>query len=146
MSTLVVDAGVNIVGVFCVDDGKYQAYTGAELLDGISRVGTASEVITYNGNVYDLAQLGKLAGLPPGELIGLRGRHTDMREVCWPGIWGSNLRSTYRRHFGGDPPSFPQTYEGDNQCDCHMTWRLWDHLVRDRIVDNGVPPNRGKLK
>ncbi len=130
MTTLVVDAGSSIVGIFCVDDGTYRAYMGAEIPQGVSRIVEADEVVTYNGDRYDLEQIANLAGLPSGVSIQLSGRHTDMQPLCWGNIMGSSLRTTYRRHFGEDPPDFPDTYEGDNECDCHMTWRLWDRLVR----------------
>ncbi len=130
MTTLVFDAGESIVGIFCVDEGKYRAYMGAEITQGVSRIVAADEVVTYNGDSYDLEQIAKLAGLPTGVPIRLSGRHTDMQPLCWPNIMGSNLRSTYRRQFGEEPPDFPDTYEGDNERDCHMTWRLWDWIVR----------------
>jgi hypothetical protein len=132
MTTLVIDAGQNIVGVYAVEESEYIGYRGSRIAEALRRVQNANEVITYNGEMYDLEQLGKFAGLD-GELP-LRGKHIDMRRMIWEPIVGSSLIRTYDRHFK-DCPDFPfgrresddcDEYEGSNQRDVYMTLKLWE--------------------
>ena len=63
MTTLVVDTGKNLVGVFSADEQIYVPYRGAEILIALQRIAEADEVVTYNGKNYDLKELGRFAGL-----------------------------------------------------------------------------------
>lgn len=126
MPTLIIDTGQDIVGVFSVEERRYVPYRGQDILFAIARIETAEEVVTYNGKNYDLEELGKFAGLPIGEPLPLKGSHTDMRSICWSDrILGKKLRDTYLMHFPSCP-SFPDTHEGDNENDVHMTFKLWE--------------------
>jgi hypothetical protein len=76
------------------------------------------------GKRYDLERLGKFAGLMVD--LPLKGIHTDMRSVIWSDrILGGNLYDTYAMHFA-TPPSFRDTYEGHNERDVYMTFKLWE--------------------
>jgi hypothetical protein len=128
MTTLIIDTGHDIVGVFSVEENSYVSYRGAAISLAIQRIETADEVVTYSGSVHDgwadLVELGKLVGALGG--LHLKGTHTDMRSACWSDrIWGSNLSSTYSKHFI-DCPNFADTHEGSNQCDVYMTFKLWE--------------------
>src|SRR5271155_3300532 len=63
MTTLVVDTGQNLVGVFSVEEQLYVPYRGAEILIALQRIAEADEVVTYNGKDYDLKELGGFAGV-----------------------------------------------------------------------------------
>jgi hypothetical protein len=106
-------------------------YRGGAISAAIRRIEIAEEVVTYNGKNRDLADLGKFAGMP-GDLP-LNGVHTDMRSICWSDrIWGSGLRDTYLKHFM-ELPSYPDTYEGDNERDVYMTFKLWELWKDNRL-------------
>jgi hypothetical protein len=128
MTTLVIDTGQDIVGIFSVEDNKYVAYRGGNIPFAIQRIQSADEVVTYNGTEgaqwSELVELGKRAGVS-GELP-LKGVHSDMRSICWSDrIWGSSLSKTYLKHFDSFP-NFPDTHEGSNECDVYMTLKLWE--------------------
>lgn len=128
MTTLIIDTGHDMVGVFSVEENNYVSYQGDAISLAIQRIKAADEVVTYNGSVHDgwsdLVELGKRVGEPDG--LHLKGTHTDMRSVCWSDrIWGTNLSSTYIRHFI-DCPDFVDTHEGSNRRDVHMTFKLWE--------------------
>jgi hypothetical protein len=132
MTILVIDAGQSIVGVYSVEGREYIGYRGSRISEAIERVQNADEVITYNGEMYDLEQLGKSAGID-GELP-IRGKHIDMQRMVWDPIVGSSLVRTYGMHFK-DCPDFPfghrdsedcDDYEADNQRDVYMTLKLWE--------------------
>ena len=140
MTRLVIDAGQSIVGVYSVEDGGYIGYRGSRIPDALERVRNADEVITYNGEMYDLEQLGKFAGIV-GDLP-IKGKHIDMQRIIWEPIVGSSLISTYGLHYK-DCPEFPfghrdssdcDEYEGSNQRDVYMTFKLWE-LWRDGKLD-----------
>jgi hypothetical protein len=134
VTILVIDTGEDIVGIYSVEEGKYVPYRGRAISSAIQRIETAEEVVTYNGRHYDLEELGKFAGLPAGEKLSLKGVHTDMRIVCWSDrIWGSSLHNTYSMHFSDDHPSFPYTYEGSNESDVYMTFKLWELWKQGRL-------------
>jgi hypothetical protein len=133
-TTLVIDTGVDIVGVYSVADGVYTPYRGPSIRQAIARIQQADVVVTYNGNRYDLQELAGFAGLEAGKQLQMRGKHVDMREVCWPGILGSNLSRTYSRHLT-DVPAFPDTYEGSNQLDVYMTFKLWELWELGKLKD-----------
>ncbi len=131
MTTLVIDAGQSIVGIYEVERGEYVPYRGHDMAVAIGRIQTADEVVTYNGELYDFEQLGRLAGME-GDLP-IRGKHIDMQRMCWAPIFGSSLSRTYLRHFA-ECPAFPfgqiesrsDDYEDSNQRDVYMTWKLWE--------------------
>jgi hypothetical protein len=131
VTTLIVDTGDNLVGIFSVEDGQYTPYRGAAISEAIHRIETAEEVVTYNGKFYDLDELGKFAKIPGA--LPLKGRHTDMRSICWSDrIWGRSLYNTYLEHFI-DCPSFPDTHEGNNNCDVYMTFKLWELWKQEKL-------------
>ena len=135
MTTLVVDTGMDIVGIFSVEENRYVAYRGDAIQSAIQMIEAADEVVTYNGNNRDLRDLGTFAGLSVD--LPLKGSHTDMRSICWSDrIWGSDLVTTYAKHFGSCP-RFPDTHEGSNERDCFMTFKLWElwKLGTLKIVD-----------
>jgi hypothetical protein len=112
------------MGVYSVEERLYVPYRGSHIVAvAIPRIAAAREVITYNGTRSDLSDLGKWAGLS-GDLP-LTGIHTDMESVCWGNINGRNLPGTYAMHPEPCPP-FPDTYEGSNERDCYMTFKLWE--------------------
>lgn len=132
---LVIDTGTDIVGIYRVVGAtyaraNYRAYRGYKaMVRAVQRVQSADEVVTYNGNNRDLIDLAALA-TRAGMSFSLRGKHSDMREVCWPRIWGSSLRNTYARLLGSLHPGFPapyegDPYEGDNELDIYETYMLW---------------------
>jgi hypothetical protein len=140
MTTLVIDAGQSIVGVYSVEDGSYIGYRGGRISEALERVHNADEVITYNGEMYDLRQLGKFAGID--DELPIKGKHIDMQRMIWYPIVGSSLIRTYERHFK-DCPEFPfgrsdsddcDEYEGSNQRDVYMTLKLWE-LWKDKNLD-----------
>jgi hypothetical protein len=140
MRTLVVDIGQDLVGLFFVEEGRYVPYRGDAIPSAIQLIQDADEVVTYNGNNYDLLELGRLAGLD--EKLPLKGIHTDMRSIYWSDrIWGSNLQGTYARHFT-ECPKFPDTHEGSNECDTYKTfklWRLWK-TEKVKVIDGHTVP------
>ena len=119
---------MNIVGIFSVEDGVYIPYRGDAIATAINRIEAADVVVTYNGSIHagwsDLVELGRFGGRP--DAIPLKGMHTDMRTVCWSErIWGNSLNNTYTKHFSSCP-DFPDTYEGSNERDVYMTFKLWE--------------------
>ena len=132
--TLVIDIGQNLVGVYSVVNRKYVPYRGECIRLAIERIEKALEVVTYNGNRYDIVELQKLKkGLGIEGELRIRGRHTDMQEVCWSTrILGSSLYNTYNYHFSTVPP-FPDTHEGSNRTDVYKTFKLWRLWKQDRL-------------
>lgn len=131
MTTLVIDTGEQIVGIYSVEDLRYLAYRGSAIADAIQRIQAADEIVTYNGKNCDLRALGAMAGRNDG--LPLRGVHTDMRSICWSDrIWGRSLRDTYFMHFPDDV-RFPETYEGNVESDVYMTWQLWELWRRGEL-------------
>ena len=129
--TLVIDVGTTMVGILSADSGPYTPYTGLAIVTvAIPRIVAAKEVVTYNGERYDLLKLGELAGLATN--LPLTGVHTDMESVCWGNINGKNLSGTYAMN--SEPcPSFADTYEGSNERDCYMTFKLWEWWRRGEL-------------
>lgn len=126
LKSLVVDVGQSIVGVQNARSGRYIAYYGERRRRAIERLENADEVITYNGARYDISELNKISNTIRGEKLRLSGIHTDMQKLCWPGILGSDLASTFKKHIDIEQ-RFPDTYEGSNQNDVYMTKMLWRH-------------------
>jgi len=123
--TLVIDTGDDIVGVYSVGDRQFKPYRGVAIVDALARIEAATEIVTYNGNRYDLDKMAKFAQ-SAGVSFAFKGKHTDMCEICWSSrILGSSLENTFRTQFKTAPPSFPDTYEGNCECDVYMTYRLW---------------------
>jgi hypothetical protein len=148
VTTLVIDTGMDIAGIFSVDEDRYIPYRGCDRLLAVQRIEAADEVVTFNGTAHggwsDLVELGKLVGMPDGlPLTGVV--HSDMRSICWSDrIWGKSLVNTYSMHFT-DCPTFPDTHEGSNERDVYMTFKLWElwKLGKLKILDGHdvVPPN-----
>ena len=132
--TIIIDVGQNLVGVYSVATRKYVPYRGVRIQKAIDRIEKAKEIVTYNGNRYDIVELGKFKkefGIA-GELT-IRGRHTDMQEICWSTrILGSSLYNTYNYHFS-TMPSFPDTHEGNNRTDVYRTFKLWKLWKQKRL-------------
>jgi hypothetical protein len=126
LKSLVVDVGQSIVGIQNARQGRYIAYYGDKRRRALERLEGADEIITYNGNRYDMPELDRMSNELRGTSFRISGVHTDMQELSWPGILGSNLASTYREHVG-EEREFPNTYEGSNQSDVFMTKMLWLH-------------------
>jgi hypothetical protein len=128
---LVVDLGQAIIGIQPVKFGKYIPYYGDKRIRAIERLERADEIITYNGKRYDLDELDKLSNLLRYKKFSFSGIHTDMREICWPNILGSNLKNTYERYCNVKK-EFPETYEGSNRSDVFMTLSLWRYWKENK--------------
>ena len=130
---LILDTGQNLVGVYSVESRKYVPYRGRRIGIAIDRIEKAREIVTYNGNRYDLTELRNFKSSLGGSDLRIRGVHTDMREVCWSTrILGSNLYKTYSLHFP-KTPCFPNTHEGSNRTDIYMTFKLWRLWKQGRL-------------
>lgn len=140
MTTLIIDTGQDIVGVYSVEQGNYVPYRGPDFALAIQRIVTAGEVVTYNGKLHDLDDLRRKARLPVGEELLLKGTHTDMRSICWSDrILGKCLRDTYLMHFT-ELSDFPDTHEGSNESDVYMTFKLWELWKQGglKILDGNI--------
>jgi hypothetical protein len=133
MTALVIDAGTpRFLGILSVSDGKYTWYRGESIREGVARIYASDQVITFNGDRYDLAERGgfpELQNLPPTVA------HVDMMAQCWQAdqeFFGKGLRQIYVLLFGG-VPAFPDTYEGDNERDCYMTLKLFELWKAGRL-------------
>jgi len=121
---LVVDVGESILGLQRVHHGRYVPYYGENRIRALERLEQADEVVTYNGNRYDIEKLNELSLRLRRKEFRMRGIHTDMQDLCWPRILGSSLSNTYA-HYCGTKKAFPDTYEGSNRCDVYRTLMLW---------------------
>lgn len=130
--TLIFDAGTHIVGIYSVRQDVYVPYEGNDIPDGIQRLIRAREIVSYNGDRYDLGQLNHLMGGDSRQPLAILGCHIDMRVVCWDPILGRSLRDTYEEHFG-PPPKTDGSYIGSNQLDVQMTFRLWERWVAGHL-------------
>lgn len=129
--TLVFDIGDDIIGIFSVVDNKYIPYRGDKMKDAVHRLLQAKEIVSYNGNNYDIERLNRLF---EDAFTGFAGVHSDMREVCWSNrIWGSSLRDTYAMQYS-DSPEVPDTYEGSNERDVYETYMLWKAWKGNKLV------------
>ena len=133
-NVVVVDAGESIVGVYGVAEAVYTAYRGKEMIRAVLRVQEADELVTYNGNRYDLKRLSEIAAQSSRQFV-LSGEHSDMQDICWGNILGSNLYNTYVRCVGSQPPAFPETYQGSNELDVYMTHKLWQLWCARKLMD-----------
>ena len=132
-ATLIIDTGHDIIGILSVADERYTPYRGSDISLAIQRIEVADELVTYNGIDYDLEVLGEFAGLPKGKKLPLKGIHTDMQIICWSDrIRGSSLRNTYLMYFS-EHPNFPDTYEGSNELDVYMTFKLWELWKQEQL-------------
>ena len=130
-TTLVIDTGQDVVGIYSVEECSFVVYRGNEIPIAIQRIQTADEIVTFNGKCRDLRDLGRFAGIDAD--LPINGKHTDMRSICWSDrIWGGDLFSTYMSHFW-DRPAFPNTYEGSCHCDVYMTHKLWELLKQGKL-------------
>lgn len=89
MTTLVIDTGQNIIGIYSVEEHEYMAYRGSRIAEALERIQNADEVITYNGENRDLLDLARFAGID-GDFP-LEGEHFDMQAKVWAPIFGSSL-------------------------------------------------------
>jgi RNase_H superfamily len=127
--TLVFDYGTSIIGIYSVRQRKYRPYYGEARIKAAQRLVRADCIVSFNGEGYDLPELSKFLGEYPKPQ-----QHIDMMVICWnEGFFGRGLRDIYRQRFGG-LPEFPDTYEGDNRRDVHMTLRLWRYWKRGTLV------------
>jgi hypothetical protein len=145
MTTLVIDTGQDIIGIYSVEDCEYVAYRGRRIVEALERIQNADEVITYNGERRDLLDLARFAGID-GDFP-MNGEHFDMQVKVWAPILGSSLIRTYNMHFT-DCPECPFTgtssaaidgYEVSNRRDVYMTLKLWEIWRMDklRLVGDG---------
>lgn len=135
MKTLVVDVGQSIIGIQPVRFGRYIPYYGDKRIRALERLEEADEIVTYNGNEYDISELNKISTCLRGKPFTTLGGHIDMREICWPNIWGSNLTDTFKKYCI-EQREFPKTYEGSNNSDVFMTlclWRYWKKHKHFRV-------------
>jgi hypothetical protein len=140
MTTLVIDTGQSIIGVYSVEDQQYVAYRGSRIAEGVERVRLADVVVTYNGERRDLWDIARWAGIDDEDWP-LQGEHIDMQVKVWEPIVGSSLIRTYDRHFT-DCPECPFSdadsetidgYELSNRCDVYMTLKLWELWKADKL-------------
>jgi hypothetical protein len=135
MTTLVIDTGMDIVGIFSVEENSFTAYRGEEMKTAVQLIEVADEVVTFNGTDHgqrwpDLVKLAEIVGIP--DELPLR-NHTDMRTICWGDrIWGKCLTDTYGKHFA-DCPAFANTHEGSCERDVYMTFKLWELLKQGKL-------------
>ena len=126
MSIIVLDCGQRCVGILNVKDMTFRIYTlGIDMAAAISIIQAAEEVVTYNGEIYDLKKLGEFNGL--AEPLPLSGRHSDMRSIRWDPILGSSLSGTYGEFFRYPPKVNPDAspYDWNIESDVMMTFELW---------------------
>ena len=134
--TLVLDVGQSIIGIYCVQHRRYDAYQDVRRIHGLRRIARAGELITYNGDRYDLTEISLLSERLGYAAFKLPPRHVDMRTVCWgPHIIGSSLENTYERQFGSIP-SPSTSYEEDCRRDVRMTFELWSAWCRRALKVN----------
>jgi hypothetical protein len=139
------DWGTTIVGVLDVHTDIYTPYRGTRLIDGARRVaGCRGTVVSFNGNLCDLAKVAEILGLPPSELQ-LSGHHDDMLEitsaVLWPGpkpiLGGGGLAERFAslcRDVQIPSSPFPDVpYVDDNWRDCYMAAQLWKKWRRGEL-------------
>jgi hypothetical protein len=133
MSTLVVDIGQNVIGIYSVEESEYTLYPSSDFAAAIRRIETADEVITYNGGsaksggvADDLLVLGRMVGMK--DALPISGKHIDLRKIIWSNIiWGDGLELTYKMHFDDDPQFTSLTEaESSNRRNVHMTLKLWE--------------------
>jgi hypothetical protein len=129
--TLIFDVGQTILGIYSVRRKKYVPYWKPDFARGVLRLIRAREIVSYNGNGYDLPEIGKMLGLT--KALQISGVHIDMKEMCWPRIMGSSLRNTYRLQFS-ELPNSDDTYQGANECDIYMTRKLWQRWKAGKLV------------
>jgi hypothetical protein len=120
---LVFDVGQNLIGIRSVN-GRYRSYYGDRRILALQRLKKASEIVSYNGNRYDLPELNEVSKKLLGCEFQHSGIHTDIQEVYWPNILGSSLENTYAKEIGKEVP-FPDSHEGSNQRDVYLTLALW---------------------
>lgn len=130
-NTLVVDVGETIIGIQNPNGGAYIGYRSEKRVRALERLEKADEVVTYNGNRYDIQELNRLSRELRRCKFLMNGLHTDMSEICWPGILGSSLADTFREHSLA-PRIFPDTYEGSNRRDVYMTMALWKWWMEEQ--------------
>ena len=133
MSTLVVDIGQNVIGIYSVEESEYTLYPSSDFAAAIRRIETADEVITYTGGsaksggvADDLLVLGRMVGMK--DALPISGKHIDLRKIIWSNIiWGDGLELTYKMHFDDDPQFTSLTEaESSNRRNVHMTLKLWE--------------------
>lgn len=139
MTTLVIDTGRNIIGIFFVEECEYLAYRGNRIVEALKRIESADEVITFNGECRDLLNVARFAGVD-GDFL-LKGEHFDMQVKVWaPLIWSSQVR-TYNMHstdctecpFSGTDSEKVDDYEVANRCDVYMTLKLWELWKENKL-------------
>ena len=129
MTTLIVDLGETVIGVYCVEDDTYIPYREPEYKIARNRIATADEVVTFNGEEYDLWM--QPLSTKNGSKFLLSGVHTDMKIHCY-GIWGccgTKLRENFELNFGNyEIPSrgYTDKYVVSNWEDVFMTLKLWE--------------------
>lgn len=136
MNILVFDVGQSIIGIQRSQHGRYIPYYGDDRIKALERLEKSDQIVTFNGNRYDIDELNKLSMTLRGKEFKPPELHFDMSEIYWPNILGSSLINTFSDYFESDK-KFPDTYEGSNAADVYMTlmlFRRWkDSLVTEKI-------------
>ncbi len=117
---------MSIIGIQNAHRGAYIPYYKDKRIRAIERLERADEIVTYNGNHSDISELNKLSQELRKVEFNFSGTHIDMREKCWPNIWGSNLLDTFSKHLNSNK-QFSDDYEGSNRADVYMTLMLWKY-------------------
>jgi hypothetical protein len=137
-STLAIDVGDTIIGIYCLEAGAYTAYRpppfaqdDSEILRAIARIQAADEAVFFLGtNFNDLRELGRFARLKDRQELPLKADAVvDMARICSPRLW-QTLFACYEYHFGPwiRPvlvPPIEDDYVYRNYRDCSMTAQLW---------------------
>lgn len=144
---LAFDTGIDVVGILEIGTGEYTAYRGLKrMAEGARRLLKAREIISYNGNRYDLKELASILGFSSVEELIIEGTHYDMQEICWNPIFGSDLVFTYEENYGTSPIASPDyvtdSYEIDNYRDAFRAaelYRSWKKGTLKRATEMSPP-------
>ncbi len=149
---LAFDVGESMVGMIDLRADSYSRYKGRRMVDGARRIlDCEGTIISFNGTIYDLPELARIAGIAEPDALSLRSDHYDMLIEAsrdrWPPVPGNRrivfqaLRKHYEHYFGEplpDPPDFLiDDYERGNWNDCYMTAMLWRKIVSRRSPPEG---------
>jgi hypothetical protein len=127
----IVDVGQNLIGMSGHTDNSYKAYYGSNRIEALQILENAKEIVTFNGNNYDIKELNNFSKELLGRPFNLSGIHTDIMSACWEFAYGHSLINCFKNLIG-EKISFPDSHEGSNQSDVHMTLKLWEFLGKAR--------------
>ena len=153
---LAFDYAQSMVGMIDLRTDSYSRYRGRCMVDGARRIlDCEGTIISFNGAIYDLPELARIAGIAEPAALSLRGDHHDMMIEAsrdrYPPVSGNSKIIfqplwKYYEHYCGeplpDPPDFLiDDYERDNWDDCYMTAMLWRKIVSRRLPPEGSAEN-----